>query len=191
MRYPPPNSGVYLIRCIANGKEYVGSSQNMRTRKLAHFADLRAGRHANPKIQAAFDKYGEDFFVFSVWKKCYVEDLLEDEQRAIDDLKPAFNIAVHAGAPMRGRKASPETRAKLSARLIGNIYTKGRPLSETHKAALRAAVARGKKTPVRGPLSEAHKAKISAIHKGRQHSPEHRARVSAAKLAWWAAKCAA
>lgn len=104
----------------------------------------------------------------------------------------------------KGKTISEETRAKMSA------ANKGRKVSLTTRIKLRemfVGVARpewvcqkmsaarigvklgpsprrgipnGTKGKKRGPLSPEHKAKLSAIGKGRPHSQEHRARISAA-----------
>jgi len=183
-------AGVYIITCLVNRNVYVGSSKNYKTRLSNHFSRLRAGVHANPKLQASFDKYGAERFNSCVLLICKPENLLWFEQRAINVLRPSFNIAKHADAPNRGRVFSAEVRAKVSARLKGNTYTLGYKASAETKAKL-SALRRGKKLPARGALSIEHRAIISQTHKGRKHSTIHRARVSEAKRKWWADKKAA
>jgi GIY-YIG catalytic domain len=51
--------GVYQIRCKRNGKFYVGSAVNLRTRWDTHRRDLRRGSHHNPYLQLAWKLYGE------------------------------------------------------------------------------------------------------------------------------------
>lgn len=57
--------GVYVIKCVPNGRFYVGSSGNIRKRKRTHLKQLRNGKHHNVFLQRVYDKYGEDSFKFS------------------------------------------------------------------------------------------------------------------------------
>ncbi len=181
----PVNSGVYVLRCTANSREYVGSAQNLHVRKLAHMSELRAGTHVNPKLQAAFNKYGAESFVFNVLMECPIDSLLDCEQAAMYDRSPWFNIAKIAGAPMRGRKASPATLEKLRVRMLGNTYTKGRPLSEKHRAALRASHTNGWPYPKRGPYPTEARAKLSAALKGRIFTDAEKSKISEGQRRRW------
>jgi hypothetical protein len=91
------------------------------------------------------------------------------------------------------RLRTDEYRADLSARMRGNQYTKGRPLSVEHRARQSAAL-RGKpksdatRAAMRKPKSAAHRAAMSAAHKARfAANPTARERqvdvILAAKLA--------
>lgn len=62
-------SGIYKIRNIVNDKLYVGSSCSMQERKTKHIRDLRLNKHHSPKLQNAWNKYGENNFVFEVIKE--------------------------------------------------------------------------------------------------------------------------
>lgn len=59
-------AGIYAMRCIANGKLYVGRTYSFRKRLAAHVRDLRGERHANPHLQRAWLIYGEESFTFEV-----------------------------------------------------------------------------------------------------------------------------
>jgi hypothetical protein len=54
-----PRGAVHVIRCLATGEVYVGSTCNLTERWAAHRARLRAGTHVNEQLQAAWDAYGE------------------------------------------------------------------------------------------------------------------------------------
>lgn len=71
------------------------------------------------------------------------------------------------------RRASAETRAKMSASKMGNKNNPGRPLSDEHKAKISAAL-KGH------AMSTEVRAKSSATQKGRNFSPETCAKMSAA-----------
>lgn len=85
-----------------------------------------------------------------------------------------------------GKKLAPEHRAKISTRLIGNQHTKGRKLSEEHKAAIRAynadrdpEIYRRLHDGNRGRKRSAEtRAKMAAAQLGKKHSDETRAKLS-------------
>ena len=58
--------GIYKITCKENGKVYIGRSINIDERLKSHKRSLVSGKHINKKLQADFNKYGEDAFVFEV-----------------------------------------------------------------------------------------------------------------------------
>lgn len=68
-------SGIYIIKCLANNKVYVGSSKKMDQRKYRHFNNLKNNKHPNSHLQNAFNKYGIEQFEFH--KIDFVEDELK------------------------------------------------------------------------------------------------------------------
>lgn len=105
-------SGVYVIR-DPEGNCYIGSSTNLKQRRSFHFSSLRAGRHDNKRLQQSFDRHGEGGLTFAILLNCPADELLLQEQKAIDELMPTLNISRTAGSN-RGVKMSPETCARLS-----------------------------------------------------------------------------
>lgn len=83
-------------------------------------------------------------------------------------------------AAKKGTKQSLEQRTKMSARMMGNQYTKGHTLSEEHRAKLRGI----KLTPEQhAKMSKARIGNTNSL--GYKHTAETRAKVSAAgKLRW-------
>ena len=59
-------SGVYRITCLANNKNYIGSSDNIMRRLKTHERELEQGSHNNRRGQHDYDKYGSGFFEFRV-----------------------------------------------------------------------------------------------------------------------------
>lgn len=162
-------SGIYKITNTVNGKVYVGSAVDLPRRIRMHRWRLRNGRHVNPKLQAAWDKYGLEAFVFEVLFICTPEHLLDYEQRCIDgfdSVNNGYNICPTAGSTMKGRKFTPEHKARLSAANKGQINPhRGIPRSAETKEKI-AAANKGKPNP----------------YKGVPRTPETRARISAARL---------
>jgi len=161
------NSGIYIIRNLKNGKFYIGQAVNFRSRWQEHRRKLRLNEHHNSHLQAAWNKYGENFFKFMVLEYCSVDKLDEREQVQLDShaLKDnCYNISLDATAPMRGRKISDEQRAERSIRMRG----------ENHPMFGKPGVMRGKHH------SEETRRRMSEAQSNR--SPETRHRISEAKL---------
>ncbi len=59
-------SGVYQIRNLINGKVYIGSAKRFKERGKDHLRSLERGKHHNKHLQASWNKYGTDNFVFEV-----------------------------------------------------------------------------------------------------------------------------
>ena len=138
---------------------------NIEGRNRQHWSDLRKGKHKNPHLQASWNKYGKEFFVFSVVEILPQCELLFAEQRYIDGNPGGYNIGKFADAPARGRKRSPEQCAKMSA------ARKGKRLSEEHKELLRISSTGRIKSPET-------RAKLSASQSGKKLSKETRAKIS-------------
>lgn len=152
-------SGIYAIINTHTGHWYVGQSQNIRKRRVAHLSSLRKGKHENSRLQRAWTKYGEDAFAFEALILAPVYLLNDLEQAYLDDPETSeLNIARCAEVPARGLRHTPEAKAK-----IGEA---SRNMSPDHRAKISAAH-KGRK------LSSEHKAKL----KGRKRSPETRERI--------------
>jgi group I intron endonuclease len=108
-------SGIYRITNVLNGHVYVGSSKSIKNRWKQHRYVLRRGTHHSKYLQRAWEKYGEENFLFEIMELCDPtrELLLEREQHHIDALKPVYNVLPVAGSPL-GTTVSDETRAKIS-----------------------------------------------------------------------------
>jgi group I intron endonuclease len=109
-------TGVYLVKCLSNGRSYVGSSRNIEGRWKEHRYDLRHDQHHNRHWQNAWNKYGASDFVWSVLEETAREDsvLREREQHWIDILRPEFNISAYSGPTRLGAHNTPEHKAKMS-----------------------------------------------------------------------------
>lgn len=68
-----PIQGIYCIENTVNNKKYIGSSKSCWRRVKEHFTHLRGNKHRCVYLQNAFNKYGEDKFIFSIVE--IVEDL--------------------------------------------------------------------------------------------------------------------
>jgi group I intron endonuclease len=85
--------GIYRIKNLINGKCYYGSSKNIEKRWSVHKRELNNNTHINCILQRAWDKYGENNFIFEIIEECDTNVLFETEQKYLD-LQPEYNIGV-------------------------------------------------------------------------------------------------
>ena len=166
-------SGIYAIKNRVNGKCYVGSAVDLIKRFNSHRSQLRRGTHQSSILRSAWKKYGEHSFDFSVLLICSTDNLLFYEQRAMDVLKPKYNVRLIAASNL-GIKQSREVVARRTQHLVGNTHSLGYRHTEDAKARMSAARRGRFHTPE-------WKAKISAAHLGMKHTPESRMKISDAK----------
>lgn len=190
--------GIYKITNTDTGDFYIGSATNMRLRVAQHRCHLNSNTHVNRHLQRAWNKYGKQVFEFAAILLCDVEKKLYFEQGLLELLKPAYNIAICAAAPMQGLPVSDETRAKLSEANRGErSYMFGKhpsaetraKLSEAHKDQINPMLGKHHTEETRCKISAAHigthhtdeqRRKNSEAHKGKVISEEVRAKISAA-----------
>lgn len=129
------NGGIYVIRNTVNGKVYVGSSANVKERFRTHRKQLRANRHPNAHLQSAWQAYGESSFRFEIVEN--VSDyskLIQREQAWMDSLGSTIPATGYNMRPFaessRGKKATPEQKAKLSTVRMGNKNALGTKQSQ-------------------------------------------------------------
>lgn len=193
------NCGVYLIRNTDSGKCYIGSAVNLRVRWNSHQNALKRQAHDNRHLQNAWNMYGSQAFVFAPLLYCHESDRVWFEQRALDSFTVTrgrsglYNLSPTASCVRgvqrteetrqklseagKGRRHSPESRAKMRLAALGNKRNLGRKASPEARAKLSAVMKA--RTVTWGD-------KISAGQKGRVMTPEHRAKLSeAAKRRKW------
>ncbi|MDE3023509.1 MAG: GIY-YIG nuclease family protein [Pseudomonadota bacterium] len=125
-------SGIYKI-IFPSGNFYIGSAVHFKRRWNHHLCNLKLGRHHNKPLQNAFNKYGEIGLKFEILLVCEKKDLIFYEQRAIDILKPEYNVCKTAGVGNFGNIGSASMREKLR---LANL---GKKASVEAKAKMRAA----------------------------------------------------
>lgn len=80
----PNKPGIYKITNKTNERFYIGSSQNLRRRRKAHFKDLKLGTHCNRFLQRSYARDGAENFIFEIIELCNKEECLIKEQALID-----------------------------------------------------------------------------------------------------------
>lgn len=171
-------TGLYSIQNTVNGKEYIGSSQNIELRWKQHRNSLRKGKHHSDHLQRAWELDGEDAFLFVIQVECEIGELLDMEQRLMNARKSAngdygYNVSAVAGS-RRGVPHSEEVRAKMRE------AAKSRP-ERTEESKLAQSELVKQLVAERG-FSEEHRRKISEGLTGRFVSEETRAKFRANNL---------
>ena len=183
--------GIYYIQNTVNTLCYVGSSIDIKNRVRAHFGELLKGTHHSSKLQNAFNKYGVDSFAWGVCEEVTQDNqLLMDREQAWIDVMGHYNICKIAGSPRgvaleisneerkrrsdQGKKLAASVTPEQRAYALGKALEakRGVPLTDAHKAKLSAAT-KGRK------LEGGHREKVINAMKSRIHTPESRAKLSA------------
>lgn len=82
--------GIYQITCTENELIYIGSSKHIEKRWTEHKWALNNNTHVNMFLQADWNEYGEDSFIFEVIEECNEDDRYTIEQKYLDELKPYY-----------------------------------------------------------------------------------------------------
>jgi group I intron endonuclease len=147
---------IYQITNMESGKYYIGSAESFEKRMWQHKSDLRRNVHKNPRLQAAWNKYGADAFVFEVIEVIPTgEHTLTWENKYLHEhvgKGDCYNINIDATAPRLGQKHSAYTRAKIAANRTAPAgdkhYRYGKQVSEETRAKI-GATQRGVKKATR------------------------------------------
>lgn len=133
---------IYSIRCLVNGRVYVGSTVDWSKRERKHRWHLKQGKHHSRHLQRAWDKHGPDAFEWCILERVPIDGLTKSEAKRIviareqhhidilDSVQKGFNLCPKADSPLgvkrseedrvknsvshRGIKRSDETRARMS-----------------------------------------------------------------------------
>jgi group I intron endonuclease len=162
-------SGIYSIRNIINGNRYIGYSKAIKHRWKIHKSRLKNNHHENSHLQLAWNKYGEENFVFEIIE-IVPRDLLKEKE--IYYIKLFHSLSTEQGYNITnggdGGCTSEESKKKNSE------SHKGKITSEETKIKLSNAK-KGK------PKSEEHKRKTSYANKGKIYSSKGKPKSESAK----------
>ena len=120
-------SGIYIIRNLINGKIYIGQSNDLRHRRIAHLSLSKNIKEDSQVIHKAIHKYGKENFVFypiieeqnvsrkqlNIWEKEIIKNFKEQDFQL-------YNIAEGGFAGDLGE----DVRKKISNALKGRVFTK-------------------------------------------------------------------
>lgn len=188
------SKGVYRIVNNINGKLYIGSTGSkggFNKRWSYHLTDLRQNKHHSRHLQRAWNKYGEESFIFEILE--IIEDftketLLIREQHYLDlyksyDVNLGYNICKIAGSSL-GVKKTEEEKLRQSELKKGKPIpwmNTGEPRSEEHRKNLSKSC-KGRKSEKENKTYEEFygeekaielKKKLSDVHKGQFVGDKH------------------
>jgi group I intron endonuclease len=115
--------GIYCFENIIDNKKYIGYSNNICRRKKEHIYCLNKGTHNNRHFQFAWNKYGEENFIFYVLEECELELLKERETYYIKiyrELNQCYNLNDGGNGSYN---ISDETRLLLSYATNGVVVS--------------------------------------------------------------------
>lgn len=119
-------SGIYAITNTVNGKQYIGSSVNIKKRWACHISGLERGTSRSVRLQSAWSKYGASSFSFTVIE--FVPEhsaLIEREQYWIERTgcaEDGYNARKRADNNL-GAKWTDESRLRISIAKTGTAAT--------------------------------------------------------------------
>ena len=173
---------IYRITNMLTDDFYIGSAQSFERRAWQHRYDLRRNGHKNPHMQASWNKYGEDAFVFEVLEEVPDgEKVLEIENKylhACVGQPNCFNVNRDAIYSRLGQTLSDSSKAQLSASRKGKAageqhYRYGQTVSEEIRAKI-SATQKGRPSPMKGrKMSEKGRANVAAAVKRGVESPAY------------------
>ena len=122
--------GIYRIKNLVNGKCYYGSSKQIEKRLIRHKRELKNNTHINCVLQRAWDKYGEESFVFEIVEECDIGVLLEIEQKYLDKL-PEYNIGIQASGG--DNLSNNPNRERIIEKISESVKRRFESMSEQEK----------------------------------------------------------
>ena len=138
--------GIYCIENTVNHKRYIGQSVDIYRRWQTHRYLLNENKHDNDYLQKAWNKYGEDNFVFSILERCDKDELSQIETKYINTyqtLNEDYGYNLQSGGASQ-YYLSDATKQKISQALTGKMAGEnnpryGKPVSDETREKIRQA----------------------------------------------------
>lgn len=116
------SKGIYKISFLNNDKNkcYVGSTSNKNGFKYRwgqHLSLLRRNKHVSPKLQNAYNKYGEDSLCFEILEHVFDFNILWDKEQHYIDLLKSFNCGYNI-LPKAGNLTGYKHRSKSISKMM-------------------------------------------------------------------------
>lgn len=178
--------GIYKIENLVNGAVYIGSAVNLSERHRLHRLTLHSGTNHNKHLQNAWNKYGENNFMFSIIEIVHhPHNLIQQEQlwmNYYDVMNVGYNLCPFAESQL-GFKHSEEAKKRMSDAKKGDKhFNYGKSLSTETRTKISAA--RRNNPQLLRKLSEGWMGKNNPNY-GKDFSEETRRKMSLAKSLCW------
>lgn len=114
-------SGVYVIVNRTTGMSYIGKSERMPIRHVAHLSSLKAGTHHCGRLQEDWNATGAGNFAFGVLANCSGDDMARIEERCLAAVPAdsSYNRAAWSGGrPATGRTPDKDRTEKSRQALL-------------------------------------------------------------------------
>lgn len=115
----PSIQGIYMIKCIANGRIYIGQSVNIKGRAQEHRRALEKGIHNNKIMQNYFNKYGQENFIIEIVEKVENAKNLTDRENYWASYYNSFDR--NKGFNICPIKSSVALNSSFSQKFIGSL----------------------------------------------------------------------
>lgn len=129
-------SGIYQIRNLIDNKVYIGSSLNLYKRIYYHIYKLNRNKHNNKHLQNAWNKYGEENFVFEILEFVVSNNELLKKKEThyiqkfnVCDKSIGYNLSTDACRNI----ICDESKQKIKQKAMGNKNWLGRHHTEETK----------------------------------------------------------
>lgn len=165
---------IYQITNMLTGDFYIGSAQSFARREWQHRYDLKKNQHKNPHMQASWNKYGEEAFVFEILEEHPDgADILGIENTYLHRIvgqKNCFNVNRDAKQSRLGQKLSEASKQKISENRKGKMcgpdhYRYGKTVSDEVRTKI-SETQKGRPSPMKGKkMSEKGRANVAAAAK--------------------------
>lgn len=187
---------IYRIQNVISGRSYIGQTINVEKRFGTHKANLRRDKHPNKMLQQAWNKCGEENFVFEILVCVINKSFMTEIEDHVTQFHPkSYNLRVagdsNAGIkhppefgraisermrgkppPNLGHKHSEETKQRMSAMRKGHSWNIGFQMPEEAKRKISQTM-KGRPSHLKGKtLSEETRRKMSESHRKRNKAPE-------------------
>jgi hypothetical protein len=165
---------IYRITNMINNKYYIGSTESFARREWQHKNDLKKGAHKNPHLQASWNKYGGDAFVFEILTEVPAgESQLVWEDRYLAGhvgLPECYNINTGAEAPRLGIPMSEVSKQKMSLSRTGkHAGSEHYRYGQTVSPEVRQKIGDTQRGVAKSERTEEHRRNLSEANKGNQH----------------------
>jgi hypothetical protein len=108
-----PAPGIYALRCLPTNRAWVEVSPNLASAQNSQYFQLRQNLHRNHDLQAAWNQYGEQFFVFEVLETIphdtpalNLRDLLQQRKLAWEQFEATHRAPNVSNTPATGNRLS-------------------------------------------------------------------------------------